>query len=223
MASSSLRAPDAPPGFKWILVCENCKYCYCSKCLTCCIKSSPACKDILNKWVQSKNHYTSYLSYFRSSQNLTKGIISGGPMQGQVYIYLYTPCISYEDFCAIMIQTKNDSLCQILFDCSTFRDSHIWWSGWLYLLFWTYCPRDILFFGSSEDVFKHWFQVEVEEATHYKAWFVFNLSFQGGEFIYDKFDPPNPQSYKVTISFYGDNIAQQFYPCLLLAMGNSSF
>jgi hypothetical protein len=37
---------------------------------------------------------------------MARGIITGGPFQGQVYIYLYTPDISYEDYCAIMLQTK---------------------------------------------------------------------------------------------------------------------
>jgi hypothetical protein len=141
MASSSLRAMDAPPGFKWILVCKDCKYCYCFDCLTYCIKSSPACKDILNKWVQSYNHFSSYTSYFRPSHNIARGIITGGPMQGQIYIYIYTPCISYEDYCAIMLQTKYDGSCWILFECSTFKESHLWWSGWLYLLFGLTAPE----------------------------------------------------------------------------------
>jgi hypothetical protein len=204
MASSSLSIPDAPPGFKWILVCNNCKYCYCFECLECCIKSSPACINILNSWVQSKNHLRSFISYFRTSQNITRGIITGGPFQGQVYIYIYTPDISYEDYCAIMSQTKFDGSCWILFDCSTFRDYLYWWSGWLYLLLWTYCPRDIQFFGSSKDAFRQWLRAEVEEAAHYNAWFVFNLSFQGSELIYENSNPPNPQNYKVTSEFYGD-------------------
>lgn len=125
-------------------------------------------------------------------------------MQGQKYIYLYTPCITYEDSCAIMIQTKYDSSCWILFDCSTFRESQIWWSGQLYILFWKYCPRDVLFFGSDKDAFIHWFQAEIEEASHYEAWFIFNLSFQGSELLCERFNPPNPQSYKVTSDFFGD-------------------
>jgi len=72
------------------------------------------------------------------------------------------------------------------------------------LLLWTYCPRDIQFFGSNKDAFRQWLRVEVEKAAHYNAWFVFNLSFQGSELIYENYNPPNPQTYKVTNEFYGD-------------------
>jgi hypothetical protein len=205
MASSSLSIRDVPPpGFKWILVCENCKYCYCFDCLSCSIRSSPTCINILNKWVQTCNHYVSYFDYFRMSHNMARGSITGGPMQGQIYILLYTPCITYEDYCKIMLQVKYDGSCWIIFECSTFKESQIWWSGWLYILFWTYCPRDILFFGSSKDAFKHWFRAEIEEAAHYEGWFVFNLSFQGSELNFERFEPPQPQTYKVTSEYYGD-------------------
>ena len=128
MASSSLSIRDAPPpGFKWILFCNNCKYCYCFECLTCCIKSNLACINILNKWIQSYNHFTSYYSYFRVSHNMARGVITGGPMQGQVYIILYTPCISYEYYCKIMLYAKYEGSCWIIFECSMFKESQIWW------------------------------------------------------------------------------------------------
>jgi hypothetical protein len=204
MASSSLTAPDAPAGFKWVLICDKCKYCYCFECLQYCIKSSPLCKNILEKWIQANNHCIPNHSYFVQSHKLSRGTITGGPMQGQRYIYLYTPCITFEDYCAIMIQARFVGSCWILFDCETFKENQIWWSGWLLILLWKYCPRDVLFFGSSKDAFKYWLRSEVEEAAHYNAWFVFNLSFQGNELLYDHSEPPAPQSYKVFSDYYGD-------------------
>ena len=130
MDSSSLSIRDVPPArFKWILVCENCKYCYCFDYLSCSIRSSPTCINILNKWVQTCNHYVFYFDYFRMSHNMARGSITGGPMQGQIYIFLYTPCITYEDYCKIMLQVKYDGSCWIIFECSTFKESQIWWSG----------------------------------------------------------------------------------------------
>jgi hypothetical protein len=205
MASSSLSIRDAPPpGFKWILVCNNCKYYYCFDCLVCSIKSSPACINILNNWVQSCNHQHSYYSYFRYSHNVARGIMSGGPYQGQVYFVLYTPCITYEDYCKIMLQTKYDGSCWIIFECSTFKDTPIWWSGWLYILYWTYCPRDADFFGASKEAFIQWFRAEIEEATHHEGWFVFNLSFLGSELQFEKTKPAQPPSYKVISEYFGD-------------------
>ena len=154
MASSSLSIRDAPPpGFKWILVCTDCEYCYCFNCLSCYIRSSPACINILNNWIQKYNHCSSYFSYFRESQIMARGSVTGGPMQGQKYILIYTPCISYENYCKIMLQVKHDGCCWIIFECSTFKDTPIWWSGWLYILFWTYCTRDVYFFKSSKEAF----------------------------------------------------------------------
>jgi len=120
-----------------------------------------------------------------------------------------------------MSQTKYDGSCWILFDCSTFKGYLYWWSGWIYLLLWTYFPRDILFFGSNKDAFKQWLHAEVEEAAHYNAWFVFNLSFQGSELVYEKSNPPNPQTFKVTNEFYGDLCVPK--DDLILAMQESQF
>jgi hypothetical protein len=77
---------------------------------------------------------------------VARGIMTGGPFKDKFIIVLYTPCITYEDYCKIMLQTKFDGSCWIIFECSTFKDTPIWWSGWLYILFWTYCPRDVDFF-----------------------------------------------------------------------------
>ena len=41
-------------------------------------------------------------------------------------------------------------------------------------------------------------------AAHYEGRFVFNLSFQGSELHFEKFEPPQPQSYKVTSEYFGD-------------------
>jgi hypothetical protein len=205
MASSSLSIRDAPPpGFKWILVCKDCKYCYCFDCLACCIKSSPSCINILNSWVQSYNHLQTYFNYFRYSRNVAKGIMTGGPFQGQAYIVLYTPDITYEDYCKIMLQTKTDGSCWITFECSPFKDYHYFWSGWLYILFWTYCPRDANFFGASKEAFIQWFQAEVQEAAHYEGWFTFKLSFMGSELHFQKTEPSQPPCYKVTNDYFGD-------------------
>jgi hypothetical protein len=139
------------------------------------------------KWIQMYNHYDSYGRYFRESRNLFRGIMTGGPNQGQVYISLYSPDLSYEDYCKIMLQTKYDGSCWITFECSSFKDYYYFWSGWLYLLFWSYCPRDAEFFrNTSKEAFKQWFIAEVQEAAHYEAWFVFNLSFRGSELHYEQ-------------------------------------
>jgi len=128
MASSSLNINNVPPpGFKWILVCNNCIYCYCFDCLSCRIRSIPTCINILNKWVQTYNHCISYLGYLRMSHNMARGSIPGGPMQGQIYILLYTPCITYEDYCKIRLQAKYEGSCWIIFECSMFKESQIWW------------------------------------------------------------------------------------------------
>jgi len=204
MASSSLINPVAPTGFKCVLFFDHCRYCYYFECLEYCIKSSPTCKNILEKWIQSNNHCIPNNSYFVQSHRMSRGTISGGPMQGQRYINFYSPNLTYDDYCAVMIQARYAGSSWILFDCETFQENQIWWSGWLFVLLWQYCPRDVVFFGRSKDDFKHWLRSEVEEAAHYNAWFVFNLSFQDSELQYVQTKPPTPQSYKVSSEFYGD-------------------
>jgi hypothetical protein len=88
MASSSQLIPTAPIGFKWVLLCDHCRYCYCFDCMEHCIKSNPLCKNILEKWIQANNHCIPNNSYFVQSHRMSRGTITGGPMQGYIYIYI---------------------------------------------------------------------------------------------------------------------------------------
>jgi hypothetical protein len=105
--------------------------------------------------------------------------MTGGPHQGQVYSALYTPYITYTDYCMIMHQIKYDGNAWITFECDSFKEFYYSWSGWLYLLFWQYCPKDVDFFNETDnEAFKIWFHAEVCEAAQHEAWFVFSLSFK---------------------------------------------
>jgi hypothetical protein len=134
---------EAPPGFKWILVCTHCTYCLCFEYLACCIKNSPACTNILQEWLNKTSGMISYGLYFREQRDLFRGIMTGGPNQGQVYICLYSPYLSYQDYCKIMHQVKHDGSIWITFECDSFKGFYYSWSGWLYLLMWQFCPRDL--------------------------------------------------------------------------------
>jgi hypothetical protein len=50
-------------------------------------------------------------------RDLFRGIMTGGPFQGQVYICLYTPYLTYQDYCMIMHQVKYDGCIWIHFEC----------------------------------------------------------------------------------------------------------
>ena len=113
---------EAPPGFKWILVCKNCKYCFCFECLACYIKNSPACVNILQEWLNKTCGLISYGPYFRAHRDLYRGIMTGGPHQGQVYIILQSPYISYQDYCMILHQVKHDGCIWLTFECDTFKE-----------------------------------------------------------------------------------------------------
>jgi hypothetical protein len=86
------------------------------------------------------------------------------------FIYcLHTPFLTYQDYCMIMHQAKYDGCIWITFECDTFKDHYYSWSGWLYLLMWQFCPRDLDFFNQTDkDAFKMWFHAEVCEAAHMK-------------------------------------------------------
>jgi hypothetical protein len=131
--------------------------------------------------------------------------MTGSPHQGQVYISLYTPYLSYEDYCTILHQIKYDGCCWLTFECDLFKDHYYSWSGWLYLLFWTYCPRDVDFFSKTDrEAFKIWFHAEVCEAAQHEAWFVFSLSYMGSDLHYVPIEPYDPPCYKVTSTYYGN-------------------
>jgi hypothetical protein len=204
-ATMSLIAPAAPPGFKWVLVCEHCKYCFCFECLVCQIKSSPACVHILEAWNDKFYGFESFGGYFREKINLFQGIMSGGPYQGQVYYGLYTPYITYTDYCMIMNQVKYDGNAWITFECDSFKEFYYSWSRWLYLLMWQYCPRDIDFFNQTDnEAFKIWFHAKVCEAAQHEAWFVFSLSFQTSTLKLLPSRPGDLPCYKIHSSFYGN-------------------
>jgi hypothetical protein len=125
---------------------------------------------ILELWTQKYSGFESYSSYFRERRDLFRGIMTGGPHQGQVYISLYTPYLTYEDYCNILHQITYDGCCWLTFECDLFKDHYYSWSGWLYLLFWTYCPRDVDFFSKTDrEAFKIWFHAEVCEAAQHEA------------------------------------------------------
>lgn len=190
---------EAPPGLKWILVCENCKYCLSFECLVCYIKNSPACVNILQAWLNKFNGLESYGPYFRNSRDLFRGIMTGGPHQGQVYIMLYSPFMTYQDYCMILHQVKHDGCIWLTFECDTFKEFYYSWSGWLYLLMWQYCPRDIDFFNQTDrDSFKIWFHAEICEVAQHEAWFMFSLSF-----VYSDLKEGPDQQLKVQSDFYG--------------------
>jgi hypothetical protein len=67
--------------------------------------------------------------------------MTGGPHQGQVYIILQSPYITYQDYCMILHQVKHDGCIWLTFECDTFKEVYYSWSGWLYLLMWQYCPQ----------------------------------------------------------------------------------
>lgn len=204
MASSSLSVVinKPPPGFKWVLVCNDCTYCLCFDCLSRYIKNSPACLEILNK---TQYHLVSSNGdYFRNHRELFRGIMTGGPFQGQVYICLYTPYLTYLDYCMIMQQVKYDGCIWITLECDTFRDYHYNWSGWFYLLFWQYCPRDSEFFNEVDQLgFKMWLHAEICEAGQHDAWFVFSLTHVNSWLIEASY-PNDPEfNFKVKSEFYG--------------------
>jgi len=131
--------------------------------------------------------------------------MTGGPHQGQVYISLYTPYLTYEDYCTILHQIKYDGCVWLTFECDLFKDQYYTWSGWLYLLFWTYCPRDADFFNQTDrEAFKIWFHAEVCEAAQHEAWFVFSLSYMHSTLKYLPTEPYQPPCYKVISTYYGD-------------------
>lgn len=205
MERSSLNAisREAPPGFKWILVCTECKYCLCFDCLACCIKNSPCQIEILNNWLMNNSGMESYSSYFRERRDLFHGIMTGGPNQGQVYICLYTPYLTYLDYCMILQQVKHDGCIWITFECESFKDHYYSWSGWLYLLFWLYCPRDIDFFNQTDkDAFKMWFHAEICEAGLHEAWFTFSLSYIGTRLMAMP-SSSTETAYKITSEYFG--------------------
>jgi len=180
MASTSLNVimREAPLGFKWVLVCDHCTYCFCFECFAYRIKESPACVNILQDWLNKYGLY-SYRPYFRTRRDLFCGIMTGGPFRGQIYICLYSPYLTYTDYCMIMHQVKYDGSIWITFECDGFKDYYYPWSGWLYVLMWQFFPRDEDFFNQTDrDAFKVWFHAEVCEAAQYEAWFVFNLTFE---------------------------------------------
>jgi len=196
---------EAPLGFKWILVYTDCTYCLCFDFLACHIKNSPASLRILEFWIDKYNGYESFGRYFRENRDLFRGIMTGGPHQGQVYISLYSPTLSYKDYCKILHQIKYAGCCWLTFECDLFKDYYYSWSGWLYLLFWQYCPRDADFFNNTDkEAFKIWFHAEICEAAQHEAWFVFNLSYMSSELHYVPTEPYQPPCYKVTSKYYGN-------------------
>jgi hypothetical protein len=50
------------------------------------IKNSPAYFNIVREWFLKNHFITSHGDYFRSHRDLFRGIMTGGPFQGQVYI-----------------------------------------------------------------------------------------------------------------------------------------
>lgn len=193
----------APPGFKWILVCTDCKYCFCFECLASCIKNSPCQIDILNNWLMKNSGMESYSNYFRERRDLLHCIMTGGPNQGQVYLCLYTPYMTYQDYCMILQQVKHDGCIWITFECDNFKDHYYSWSGWLYLLFWHYCPRDLDFFNETDrTAFKIWFHAEVCEAALHEAWFTFSLSYVGS-FLEPDASSSTASSFKIVSDYYG--------------------
>ena len=205
MATSLINAisREAPPGFKWILVCEHCTYCLCFECLACCIKNSPACTNILQEWLNMTSGLISYGAYFREQRDLFRGIMTGGPNQGQVYISLFSPYLTYQDYCKIMHQVKHDGSIWITFECDNFKEFYYSWSGWLYLLMWQFCPRDLDFFNQTDrDAFKIWFHAEICEAAQYEAWFIFDLTFETSDLMEAASTSQNRQYY-IKSNYYG--------------------
>lgn len=210
MASPTLDAflRSAPPGFQWVLVCNQCTYCFCFECLAQKIKDSPASLYILQEWL-NKYGLNSYRPYFRNRRDLFCGIISGGPFRGQVYICIYTPYLTYTDYCMIMHQVKYDGSIWITFECDGFKDHYYSWSGWLYLLMWQYCPRDEDFFNQTDrDAFKIWFHAEVCEAVQHEAWFVFNLTYETCDLLEDASCSTNKR-YFIKSHFFGKTCVPQ--------------
>lgn len=206
MASPSMSCESltAPPRFKWVLVCKDCTYCYCFDCLASLIKGSSCSLHILESWLDKHSGEESFGYYFREQRDLFRGIMTGGPYCGQVYISLFTPFLTYTDYCMILHQIKYDGCCWITFECDSFKDNYYSWSGWLYLLFWNFCPRDQDFFSQTDqDAFKIWFHAEVCEATLHEAWFVFSLSFMGSKLQYSASTSSDP-CYQIKSSFYGN-------------------
>lgn len=196
--------PEAPPGFKWVLVCKECKHCYCFECLASQIENNPASLHILEAWIDRHSGYESFGSYFRERRDLFRGIMTGGPHQGQVYIALYTPLLTYQDYCMIMHQIKYDGCVWITFECDLFKEHYYGWSGWLYLLFWNYCPRDLDFFNQTDkEAFKVWFHAEVCEAAQHEAWFMFPLSFETSTLLIVPVKPWEPSCYKISSKYFG--------------------
>lgn len=205
MASSSMNdiTRAAPPGFKWVLICEHCTYCLCFECLASNIKNSPACVNILQEWLNMTCSLYSYSPYFRNSRDLFRGIMTGGPFIGQVYISLFSPYLTYTDYCMIMHQVKHAGSIWITFECNSFKDHYYSWSGWLYMLMWQFCPRDSDFFNQTDrDAFKVWFHAEICEAAQYEAWFVFNLTFEYSDLMEAASSSQNRQFY-IKSNYFG--------------------
>ena len=75
----------------------------------------------------------------------------------------------------------------------------------MYLLFWTYCPRDADFFNQTDrEAFKIWFHAEVCEAAQHEAWFVFNLSYMSINLRDISTTPSAPPCYKITSTYHGN-------------------
>jgi hypothetical protein len=146
--------------------------------------------------------------------------MTGGPHQGQVYISLFTPYLTYQDYCTILHQIKYDGCCWITFECDLFKDHYYSWSGWLYLLFWNYCPRDADFFNQTDrDAFKIWFHAEVCEAAQHEAWFVFSLSYETCNLLEQNTD--GPPCYKIRSNYFGTTCVPEDE--LISAMQGSPF
>jgi hypothetical protein len=129
--------------------------------------------------------------------------MTGGPNQGQVYILLHTPFLTYQDYCMIMHQAKYDGCIWITFECDTFSDWHYSWSGWLYLLMWQFCHRDLVFFNQTDkDAFKMWFHAEISEAAHFEAWFVFCLSFTTTD-LFESACTSSHRQFHIKNNYYG--------------------
>ena len=167
------------------------------------IKNSPACFLILRKWFINNHFGISYGDYFRTHRDLFRGIMTGGPYQGQVYICLYSPYLTYLDYCMILQQVKYDGCIWIIIECDNFREYHYQWSGWLYLLMWKFCPRDFDFFNEVDGIgFKLWFHAEICEAGMHDAWFVFSLSHETSG-LKEVCDSNHEIHYKIHSEFYG--------------------
>jgi hypothetical protein len=105
--SSSQPPHPTPKGFHWVLVCKDCRICFCFECIAMMVKFSPCYELILHHWVNTGKNSEFNFWYFRQSPKMYQGAIDIEPYSGQRYIFIHEPWFWYNDYCNIMLYIKH--------------------------------------------------------------------------------------------------------------------